>query len=173
MTQGHPGIFIFALGEMWRLSLFVLDSLSLPLRPWPVTCLSSPSCPLPPTEAMTCGGWDLRHQVQIPAHLSAPLTISLFICKVGVIPGPAWKGDGRRDCHLRHLTRHSQPPGLERHPQAHHLPAHHAVLQSQHGAGREPPRPPRLPQCLAARGVLLGSRVRLRESRSLSHVRWS
>ena len=52
---------------------------------------------------------------------------------------------------------HNQPRGRERHPHAHHLLAHPAMLQAQHGAGREPPRPPLLSQCLAARGgVFLG-----------------
>lgn len=74
-------MFILALGKMWRLSLFVLDSLSLRLRPWPVTCLLSSGCPLASMEAIICGGWDLRHWLQIPARPSAPLTIG----KVGMI----------------------------------------------------------------------------------------
>lgn len=77
MTQGHPGIFTFVLGKMWLHRPFALDSLPLPLRPPPITCLLSLGCLWGPC-----------------SHPSAPQRISVFICKVGMTPGPAWKGAG-------------------------------------------------------------------------------
>lgn len=161
MTQGHPGIFVFALGTMWRPSLSVLDRLSLPLRPRP--------CRLSLVIWLSLGidgGHDMwRWGSQTLGSNLGPSDRRFIHLQSGGryqdLPG---RGTGGWIVASAACPGHRQPPGLERLPHANGLLAHPAVRQTRHGAGREPRRPPQLPRCLAARGVL--------ESGSLSPVRW-